>query len=156
MAWAGVTSRMPVCSGSCNQQPSARSVTTPSGREELAETFTLVSLLGTASAWGSTKPISSRSACSNYGSCSLPSLHQPIKEVRNIKGLTESALVADPAVLLSPRHYHQSSNTTREKMSTEILHFSRRCHRRKFRELGDAICIQQVSTHIARNIFAKF
>ena len=64
-----------------------------------------------------------RRVCSS-GRCSLSSLHQlpatkrsilsrAIKEVRNIKVLTKTALVADPAALLSPTSHHQQTVTAR-------------------------------------------
>ena len=40
-------------------------------------------------------------------------LSQAIKEVRNIKVLTKTALVADPATLLSPTSHHQQTVTAR-------------------------------------------
>ena len=67
--------------------------------------------------------------------CSLSSLHQlpgtkrsilspPIKEVRNIKVLTKTALVADPATLLSPTSHHQQTDMARGTTSTRKLHYS--------------------------------
>ena len=68
------------------------------------------------------------------GRCSLSSLHQlpatkrsilsrAIKEVRNIKVLTKTALVADPAALLSRTSHHQQTVTAR-RTSTRKSYYS--------------------------------
>ena len=78
-----------------------------------------------------------RGVCSN-SCCSLSSLDQlpaikrsilssPFKEVRNIKALTKSALVADPNASLIPRQHHQPTDTSTKKTCTGTPHFSSHC-----------------------------